>query len=115
MPLKQPNLIIFKNLSLIDSLRGGERQRQRQRQKRKTKATTTTTTKSPVRFAATPFKKWELTATTKDKDKDKKISKFRILENRKFPFCKKGWPETMSPDGVFRKALTGYPPKNDGE
>ncbi|MDR1196109.1 MAG: hypothetical protein LBL00_06515 [Endomicrobium sp.] len=26
MPLKQPNLIIFKNLSLIDSLRGGERQ-----------------------------------------------------------------------------------------
>ncbi|MDR1196602.1 MAG: hypothetical protein LBL00_09045 [Endomicrobium sp.] len=40
MPLKQPNLIIFKNLSLIDSLRGGERQRQ------KTKATTRPTTKA---------------------------------------------------------------------
>jgi hypothetical protein len=35
MPLKQPNLIIFKNLSLIDSLRGGER---------RTATTTTTTT-----------------------------------------------------------------------
>ncbi|MDR1196512.1 MAG: hypothetical protein LBL00_08570 [Endomicrobium sp.] len=41
MPLKQPNLIIFKNLSLIDSLIGGERQRQ----KRKTKTTTTTKAK----------------------------------------------------------------------
>ncbi|MDR1196398.1 MAG: hypothetical protein LBL00_07980, partial [Endomicrobium sp.] len=38
MPLKQPNLIIFKNLSLIDSLRGGERQRQRLTTKAKSKS-----------------------------------------------------------------------------
>jgi hypothetical protein len=77
MPLKQPNLIIFKNLPLIDSLKGGERQRltakadgkdkdnnkskrqrQRQRQRRNPPS---------AKGADTPLKKWELTTliTTK--------------------------------------------------
>jgi hypothetical protein len=53
MPLKQPNLIIFKNLSLIDSLRGGERQLQR------------LTTKADGKYNG------------KDKDKDKDKDRYR--------------------------------------
>ncbi|MDR1195012.1 MAG: hypothetical protein LBL00_00875, partial [Endomicrobium sp.] len=52
-----------------------------QQQKRKTKATTTT--KSPVRFAATPFKKWELTTMTTTTAYDK-IEQQR--QNRLFSF-----------------------------
>jgi hypothetical protein len=77
MPLKQPNLIIFKNLSLIDSLRGGERQRL-------TTTTTTTTAndkdndkserqrqrRNPpsAKGASTPFKKVGINDTNNDKD-----------------------------------------------